>query len=315
MEYQLLGKTDHPISRLGLGCWAFGGHGWGIVDDQESIQTIRTAYEGGINFFDTANVYGFGHSEEILAAALGKDIEKVVIATKFGVRWDDSGRTRKDISPDYARQAIEESLKRLKLDCIPLYQIHWPDGLTPIDDTVCELIKLRDEGKLRWLGVSNFSSELVRQTQGVTRIESSQFEYNLISRSAEAEALPICREYQMAGLTYGSIAKGLLSGKFSLFSRFPDDDIRSRDVNFQGERFAKNIHLAAQVSEVGKKYEKSASQVAIRWLLQQPSVACTIVGAKHPQQVLDNLGAVGWSLLPTDVAFLSDASHKAGSHA
>jgi len=309
MEYQLLGKTDQHISRIGLGCWAFGGHGWGKVDDAESIKTIRVAYEMGVNFFDTADVYGFGHSEEILSAALGQNIKSAVIATKFGIRWDESGRTTKDISPAYARRAIENSLMRLKLERIPLYQIHWPDGLTPIDDTIAELIKLKDEGKLRWLGVSNFSSALVNKTQSLTRIESSQFEYNLISRGAESEALPACIKYQMSGLTYGSIAKGLLADKFSSSTRFDGEDIRSRDINFQGSLFQRNLQVVRKVAQVGECYGKSASQVAIRWLLQQAGVACTIVGSKQPNQVTDNLGALNWALSPNDLNMLSSSSN------
>jgi len=174
MEYKKLGETDLEISRIGFGCWAIGGHGYGKVDDNESIEAIKKALDSGINFFDTADVYGFGHSEEILGKALGTQRNDVIIATKFGINWKENGHTFKDCSAKRVVKAVENSLRRLKIDTIPLYQIHWPDPNTTLQETMGALIDCQKSGKIRYIGSSNFNAGLIEQIQKIGRIESLQ---------------------------------------------------------------------------------------------------------------------------------------------
>lgn len=307
MEYAFLGQTGISVSRLGFGCWAIGGHGWGAVDDDDSIRAIRHGLELGINFFDTADVYGLGHSEEVLARALGDDIKRVIIATKFGVVWDDHAKISRDISPARVRLALEGSLRRLKTDCIDLYQVHWPDGKTEVEETMDELKKCQDQGKVRFVGCSNFDSMLVDRSQSRHRLESSQFPYSVITRDAEEKYLPSCEKWRMSGLAYEPLAKGLLTGKFTVASVIGDNDVRLRDPNF-GERYQKNLRVVDCLRELGKKYGRLPAQVAIRWVLQDERVSVAITGMKTVPQVADNCGSVEWKLEDADRLLLSEAA-------
>ena len=194
MEYKRLGLTDLKVSRIGFGCWAMGGHGWGKVDDKDSIAAIRRALDLGVNFFDTADVYGFGHSERILSKALGTNRSKVIIATKFGLKWDKSGKITKDISSKRVVEALDNSLKRLGVDCIPLYQIHWPDNITSISETMVALRKCQEKGKIKYIGCSNFSVKLIKEAQKISRLESLQLPYNITMRKIENKLIPFCQE-------------------------------------------------------------------------------------------------------------------------
>ncbi len=292
------------ISRIGFGCWAIGGHGYGIVDDRESIKAIHKALDLGINFFDTADVYGFGHSEEILSKALGSQRDKVVVATKFGVNWDSNGNTYKDCSAKRIIEALEGSLGRLKIDCILLYQIHWHDENTPIEDVMGTLLKCRDAGKILHVGCCNFSKDLILKASKILRVESCQCLYNLANRQNENIIKYSSEELGINVLAYSVIGRGVLSAKYNKNSQFGENDTRIMDPDFHGVQYDKNILVAEKLSKIGKKYEKSPAQIAIRWVLENVNVTCAITGSKTPEQVSENVGSVGWSLEQNDMELI-----------
>lgn len=305
MEYKKLGETDLEVSRIGFGCWAIGGHGYGKVDDIESIKAIHKALSVGVNFFDTADVYGFGHSEEILSRALGSKRNEVIMATKFGVSWDKDGKTYKNCSPKRIVEALEGSLSRLQIDCIPLYQIHWYDGITPIDEIMETLKKCQKEGKIRYIGCSNFSAELISEAFKVQRLESNQLLYNLVQRKSEIDILRCAEELKMGIIVYGSLARGLFSGHYGLDATFVGNDTRGKDENFQGGKLKKNLQWLDKIKEIGSAYHKSPSQTALRWVLENGNVTCAMVGVKKAIQIEENVGAMGWRLNKEDFQFLS----------
>ncbi len=304
MEYRQLGKTNFRISRIGFGCWGIGGHGYGKVDDRESIHTIRHAVDLGINFFDTADVYGFGHSEKILAKALGTKKKDVVIATKFGVRWNDIGKRWKDISPEYLTIALENSLKRLEVDCISLYQIHWPDDKTKIEDVMTALLKFRDAGKIQYIGCSNFTLEQVQAAYRIGRVESYQYSYNILNRINDRKIKELANKFDMGGMVYSVLGRGLLSGKYNLNSRFGKNDTRIHDPDFIGKKFVHNLEVLEKFNQLCKTYGKSSVQTSIRWVLQNGHVDCAIVGLKTEKQVEEVMGALHWELNHDDMALI-----------
>jgi aryl-alcohol dehydrogenase-like predicted oxidoreductase len=305
LEYMKLGNSDLNISRVGFGCWAIGGHGWGIIDDAISIKSIQKALDLGINFFDTADVYGFGHSEEILAKALGSSRHDVVIATKFGVTWDKDGNIGRNCNPDYIVKALENSLRRLKIDCIPLYQIHWPDHQSPIDDIMEALLKCKEDGKIGCIGCSNFSTELTQSALETVNIESIQLPYSLIRREFEKTINYLTAKFNVSALAYDVLAKGLLTGKFNADSTFGNDDVRSNDGNFKGERFINNLNTVDKLKMIGKRYNKTPGQVAIRWLLDGNDNTCAITGIKKPDQIEENSLSLDWKLSREEWELLS----------
>jgi aryl-alcohol dehydrogenase-like predicted oxidoreductase len=296
MEYLKLGQSDLEVSRIGFGCWAIGGHGYGWVDDQESIGAIHKACDLGINFFDTADVYGFGRSEEVLAKALGRRRHDVVIATKFGVCWDANGKTYKNTRPETVIKALEGSLRRLKVDQIPLYQIHWHDGETPIADTMEALLKCRNEGKIRHIGCSNLSWSLIAEAREYGSIIAIQSLFNVIQRETESLLRDCSTLFQMGTVSYGALARGLFSGKYNEETAFSVNDTRSTDDNFQGSRLSHNLLFIQIMKEIGMYYDKSSAQVALRWILDSPFITSVMVGSKNAKQVTENVGALGWHL-------------------
>lgn len=299
MEKTRLGNSDLYVSRLGLGGCPFGGHGWGKVSDDNSIGAVRAALDMGINFFDTADVYGLGHSEKILSHALGNERHEVVIATKFGVRCDEQKNTVKDISIKHLRKSLEASLLRLRLDCIPLYYVHWPDGKTPVEEAIGELEKFRRQGKIRAIGVSNFSADQTRLAREIAPIACLQVQLSLLDRSA-LSLEPVLHQTEASLVTWGSLAQGLLSGKYDAHSRFGIDDRRHLYENFQGEKLVHNLQTVDLVKKIATHLGKTPAQIAIRWLLDTPPVSCVLFGAKTREQVLDNTGSVDWSLTEND---------------
>lgn len=305
MDYTRLGMTDLEVSRVGLGCCAMGGYDYGEVDDAESTTAIRAALELGINFFDTADVYGFGHSEEVLGRALGHTKHDVVIATKFGVGWTPQGSVYRDTSPGRVVEALEGSLRRLGVDCISLYQIHWLDGVTPIAETMEALLKCREAGKLRHIGCTNFSTAQVAEAMEVGRVESLQCEYSLL-RSEQEDDFSQCAEgFQVGTVAYGVLARGLLSGKYGDGVRFGKYDTRSKDERFINvtEKYGNIIDT---LRAVGEGYGKSPAQVAINWTLGNDMVVSAIVGAKNRAQVTDNAAAADWRMSDADKDTLDD---------
>ncbi len=313
MEYQTLGKTELTVSRMGFGCWAIGGHGYGAVKDEESITSLKKAIDLGINLFDTADVYGFGHSEKVLSQALGSRRHDVVIATKFGVAWDESGKTYKDISPKHVVQALEGSLRRLRIDSIPLYQIHWYDGKTPIADTLEALMRCREQGKIRYIGCSNFDLGLVGEANDIADLASVQSLFNVAERQNEKILRACFDRYGIGSLAYGVLARGLFSGKYDRNSRFSKGDTRSQDVGFSGEKMGNRLKIFDKLSEIGGHYGKSPIQVAIRWVLDAPFITSAIVGLKTAAQLDENAAALGWSLDNAHWLSLSDCGTQPDS--
>lgn len=289
-----------PISRIGLGTWAIGGWMWGGADDERSVTTIRTALERGINLIDTAPVYGFGHSEEVVGKALEGVRDQAVIATKVALDWSDGG-PRRNSTPARIRQEIEDSLRRLRTDRIDLYQVHWPDPLVPIEETAAELEKLRQEGKILAIGVSNYSTDQMDAFRKAAPLASVQPPYNLFERAIEADVLPYARDNGLAVLGYGALCRGLLSGRMNSSTTFDGDDLRKSDPKFKAPRFAQYLAAVEALKNLAReRHGKSVLALAIRWVLDQgPTIA--LWGARRPDQ-LDGIDeAFGWTLSPQDL--------------
>lgn len=290
------------VSRLGLGCWAIGGHGWGKINDDESINAIRYAYERGVTFFDTANVYGFGKSEKMLRLALGKNLNSLFVATKGGVRWDKNGKVWNDSSPEYLTLAVEASLQRLGIERIPLYYIHKLDGKTPISDIMGALMRLREAGKIGEIGVSNFTAPQLAEALTVAPVRAVQVRFNLLERVRGEELESLCSRFNVKLVAWGALADGLLTGKFNLSTTFGEDDHRSRMPDFQGERFVENLQRIEALSTIARERNVSLNQLALRWIIDRYDWSCPLFGAKTVDQVADNLGAIGWRLSPEVMA-------------
>src|SRR5882724_12942066 len=308
MEYVRLGLTDLQVSRVGFGCAAIGGHDYGKVDDQDSIAAVQKALDLGVNFFDTADVYGLGHAEELLGQALGSRRHDVIVATKFGIEWGQQGKTKRNLSARRVLEALDESLRRLRLDCITLYQIHWYDGRTPIAETMEALNKCQESGKIRFIGCCNFSLSLTEEAQKYGRLESLQLPYSLAERGSEPVIDEGHRNYQMAALCYNPLAQGLFTGKYGRDTKFQGTDLRARSSLFQGDSLAINLALVEKLKKVASLNGRTPAQVAIRWLLENENVTSAIVGIKTPFQIEENAGAVGWNLSRNDREFLSAAN-------
>jgi aryl-alcohol dehydrogenase-like predicted oxidoreductase len=302
IEHTTLIGTDLRISRIAFGCEQLGGTDWGHVDEKNVIRAVRAALDLGINCFDTADVYGLGRSECMLAEALGEQRQNVVIATKFGINWRESefrqtrAATFRDASAKRVTEAVEASLRRLRLDCIPLYQIHWPDPATPVEVTVEALERCRQAGKIRYIGCCNFSGVELQQVCAAGALSTLQIPYSLVQRGVEIGTLSICRESRVNVLAYGCLGYGLLSGKYSVDAVFGAEDRRSRLPLFRRDRLALNTNLLVGLAQVAQERGRSQAQVAIRWVLDTREVAVVIVGVKSVDQLVDNAAAMGWSL-------------------
>lgn len=304
-----LANSGLVVSRLAFGCEPLGGTDWGKFDVSLATRAVGQALDLGINFFDTADVYGLGRSERILSAALGKRRHDVVIISKFGVGWQENlgggrAKTFLDSSPRRVVAALENSLRRLRIDCMPLYLVHWPDPRTPIAETMEALLRCQEAGKVKHIGVSNFPAHLIREANQVANLTAVELSYSLINRKTERELL-CCQELGISVLMYGLLAQGILTGKYGLDARFGTNDRRSRLDHFQGKNLAKNLRVVDRLKEVGQRYGKTPAQVAIRWVLDSPSVACAIVGIKTPRQLGENFGTMNWTLKPEDREFLA----------
>ena len=289
-----------PVSRIGLGTWAIGGWMWGGADDDRSVTTIRSALERGINLIDTAPVYGFGHSEEVVGKALEGVRDQAVIATKVALDWSEGG-PRRNSTPARIRQEIEDSLRRLRTDRIDLYQVHWPDPLVPIEETAAELEKLRQEGKILAIGVSNYSTEQMDTFRKAAPLASVQPPYNLFERAIEADVLPYARDNGLVVLGYGALCRGLLSGRMASSTTFDGDDLRKSDPKFKPPRFEQYLAAVEALEALAQdRHGKSVLALAIRWVLDQgPTIA--LWGARRPDQLDGIDDAFGWSLSPQDL--------------
>ncbi len=310
MEYSSLAGLNIKLSRLSLGCWQLGGQSWGRVSETGMIKAVFKALDKGINLFDTAPIYGLGHSEEVLGKALYEKRKDVVIATKVGLTWENGKYFKKfnDCSPQNINREIEASLKRLKTDYIDIYQIHWPDPDTPIEDTIASLEKLRVSGKIRMIGCCNFPLPLLKRALKAGRIDTVQVPYNLIDREVEKDLLPFCRDKNIAVLTYSPIARGLLTGKYDKNTRFGSDDHRgsSEDSYFSDKELQENLEVVKRVKSVAKRLNKTPAQVALRWLMENDCVTSAIFGAKNNAQLEENVAASDFTLSREDIGYLSN---------
>jgi aryl-alcohol dehydrogenase-like predicted oxidoreductase len=296
IEYINCSGADNRISRIGLGCWAAGGHGWGKVKDEDSINAIRKAFEIGINFFDTADCYGFGKSEKILRTALQNNLKKTFVCSKGGVRWNKAGDVWSDSSPGYIRNAVENSLQRLGIEQIPLYYLHKIDKKTPLIETMIELSVLRREGKIGQIGVANLNANQLEIALTVTPICAVQVQFNLLNRSKGEALSRLCKQHNIKLVAWGAIADGLLSGKFDRRTTFGNDDHRSRHPEFQGARFLENLERVKYFRSIADSHNVSLAQLALRWVMDKYEWACPLFGAKTANQVEENIGAFGWRL-------------------
>src|SRR6266478_1762752 len=303
MERTDIQGTSLRVSPVAIGTWAIGGWMWGGTDEAESVATIRAAFEHGINVVDTAPVYGFGRSEEIVGRAIAESRlrSNVVIATKVGLQWD-GGRVSRNASRARIMREIEDSLRRLRTDYIDIYQVHWPDPLVTIEETADAMHTLLRQGKIRAIGVSNFSVVQMEQFRRVAPLHVLQPPYNLFERGIEADLLPYCQKNKIATFGYGALCRGLLSGRMRPDSKFDGDDLRRTDPKFQQPRFAQYLAAVARLDKLAEqRFRKHVIHLAIRWMLDQ-GITTALWGARHPGQ-LQRVGEVsGWEL---------DASAKA----
>jgi len=307
MEQINIGASGLQASRVGLGTWAIGGWMWGGTDEAQSMDTIRSAVERGITLIDTAPVYGFGRSEEIVGKALEQSglRDKVLIATKAGLNWKD-GQVFRDSRPERIRQEIEDSLRRLRTDHIDLYQVHWPDLETPIQDTAHVLEDLRQQGKIRAIGVSNYSVAQMEAFKAVAPLAAVQPPYNLFEREIEADVLPHARKSHLAVLCYGALCRGLLTGKVTKDSTFEGDDLRKIDPKFQESLLPQYLQAVSDLQTLAReRFNKPLLALAVRWVLDQgPTIA--LWGARRPDQ-LDPVGEIdGWHIDQGAMADIED---------
>jgi len=305
MQTRRLGNSDMDITRLGFGAWAIGGGGWqfawGPQDDEKSIQAIRRAVERGIGWIDTAAVYGLGHSEELVARALEGMSQRPYVFTKCGMVWDAQGRITRSLKADSVRRECEASLRRLKVDAIDLYQIHWPaDSQEECEEGWSTLVALQREGKVRWVGVSNFDASQLERIHRIAPVTSLQPRYSLIHRDVEADTLPFCERNGIGVIAYSPMASGLLTGKMTRerVAGFPPDDWRRSSADFQEPALSRNLSLAELLREVGGRLKCSPAEVAIAWVLRHPAVTGAIVGARSAEQVDGFIGAGDLRLAP-----------------
>jgi aryl-alcohol dehydrogenase-like predicted oxidoreductase len=297
MERAILAGTSLEVSRVALGTWAIGGWMWGGTDEAESIATIRAAVERGINLIDTAPAYGFGRSEEIVGKALaeGNLRSRVLIATKVGLEWR-SGKVFRNATPARILQEVEDSLRRLRTDHIDVYQVHWPDPLVTIEETAEAMHSLFEQGKIRAIGVSNFSVGQMERFRRVAPLHVLQPPYNLFERGIEADILPYCRKSKIATFGYGALCRGLLSGRMRADTKFEGDDLRRSDPKFQQPRFGEYLAAVARLDQLAQqRFHKRVIHLAIRWMLDQ-GITTALWGARHPGQLEPVDEVSGWRL-------------------
>ena len=317
LEQRKLGNSSLEITSVGIGAWAMGGggwkFGWGDQDDSDSIAAIRHAIDLGINWIDTAAVYGFGHSEEVVAHALRgiKGGDRPYVFTKCGLVPDGSGGTLENITEASIRAECEASLRRLNVEAIDLYQIHWPtDDLADIDEGWGTMAALQREGKVRYIGVSNFNVEELQRAEAIAPITSLQPPYSAIRRDIEESILPYCEQHNIGVIVYAPMASGLLTGKMTRerIAALPANDWRSKSSRFQEPELSRNLRIAQLLGEIGKRHGKSAGEVAIAWTLRLPAVTGAIVGARNPEQVDGWIGAASFRLSPEEIARIDEAT-------
>ena len=302
MEYRIIGDSGIRVSRIGLGTWAIGGSFWGGADDADSMRTISRALDMGINLIDTAPVYGFGESEQVVGRAVREygSRDRVVLATKCGLKWDDNGIYR-DSEPERLEMELHDSLRRLRTDYIDIYQVHWPDRRVPYEDTAAQMLRFQEEGKIRLIGVSNFSVEQLNQFQPVSSISTIQPPYNLFEQETETDVLPWAIQRDLTVLGYGAICRGLLSGRVGLGSEFPDGDIRNYDPKFQAPRLERYLDAVSRLDQLARsRFNRRVIHLSVRWVLDRYAGLVALWGARRPDQLDAVPEIMDWQLTPEE---------------
>jgi len=312
MEKRKLGNSDLEVSVIAFGAWAIGGWMWGGADSKDAVKAMETAIDNGMTTIDTASVYGFGLSEELVGKAIRAKREKVQVLTKFGMSWkgtngeyffdskDNSGNTVKIYKHSSKEKVIEDcdsSLRRLNTDYIDLFQIHWPDGTTPVSETMEALEILIGKGKIRAGGVCNYSAQLITEAASVFSLASNQVPYSMVNRRIEEEVVPVCIEKNIGILAYSPMQRGLLTGKIKRSHHFNDGDTRPQTPYYKEPNLTSILNMVEKIKPVAENHNASIAQVVLNWTMNRPGITCVLAGARNPAQVLDNTGAVKFSLL------------------
>lgn len=315
MRTRPLGNTDLFLTTIGFGAWAIGGGnwewGWGPQEDRDSINTIQRALDLGINWIDTAAAYGLGHSEEIVGQAIRGRRDPVFVATKCGLAWDDprSGRVINRLKAASVRSECENSLRRLGVERIDLYQIHWPNPEVDIEEGWTEIARLVEEGKVRYAGVSNFNIDQIKRIQAIHPVASLQPEYSLLERGVEDELLHYCFENKIGVVAYSPMASGLLTGKYTrekVEALPPEDWRRSRNGYFQEPELSRNLGLVERLRKIADRSGHSVGQLAVAWVLRRPEVTAAIVGARRPNQIDEIAPAGNWVLTQREIGEIDE---------
>ncbi|MBZ5620288.1 MAG: aldo/keto reductase [Acidobacteriia bacterium] len=307
MQKKRLGNSDMELTPIGVGAWAMGGGGWafawGPQDDNESVAAIHEALDHGVNWIDTAAVYGLGHSEEVVARAVAGRANRPYVFTKCERTWNENREIRGVLKADSVRKECENSLRRLKLDVIDLYQIHWPHPDEDVEEGWGALVRLKEEGKVRWIGLSNFDTQQLERCRNIAPITSLQPPYSAISLEIEKETLPYCQQHGIGVIVYSPMKSGLLTGKMTKerVANFPPDDFRKRAPAFQEPQLSRNLGLADLMKKIGERHGRSAGEVAIAWTLRHPAVTAAIVGMRSAEQARGVLGALEFRLSADEI--------------
>jgi len=308
MQTRQLGNSDLHISSLGVGAWAMGGAGWAFSwshqDDDASISAIHAALDTGINWIDTAAVYGLGHSEEVVAKALKGRANRPYIFTKCARIWDENRQIGKSLKADSIRRELEASLRRLNVDVIDLYQIHWPEPDEEVEEGWGTLARLKEEGKIRWIGVSNFNRGQLARAQAIFPITSLQPPYSLIRREVEEGVLPYCAEHNIGVIAYSPMGSGLLTGAMTRerLANLPEDDWRRRSPQFQEPLVTRNLKIVGKLKEIASRHDRSAGEAAIAWVLRNSVVTGAIIGVRNREQVAGIIGALDFRLSDAEIS-------------
>jgi len=319
MQLKRLGNSDLSITPIGFGAWAIGGSGWefawGSQDDTDSIAAIREALDAGINWIDTAAVYGLGHSEEVVARALEGVRSRPYIFTKCSMVWNEHNEIGHSLKADSIRRECEASLRRLRTDTIDLYQIHWPDPVEDIEEGWATLAALRKEGKIRHIGVSNFDVEQMKRAQAIAPITSLQPRYSLIHREVEKEILPFASRENIAVIAYSPMASGLLTGAMTAerIAGLPADDWRRHHADFREPQLSRNLKMVRLLRAIGRLHGRTPAEVAVAWVLSNPTVTGAIVGARRPGQLPGVIGAAEFRLSPRELVEIQTFFAKAAA--
>ena len=293
MQKKKLGKDGPELTVIGFGAWAIGGpwqFGWGKVDDAESMEAIKAAYENGINWIDTAAVYGFGHSEEVVGKAVEEFRDKIFIATKCGLVNDGKGTALNNLQQQSIRSEIEASLRRLKTDYVDLYQIHKPDPNVPAEESWETMMRIKEEGKARYIGVSTYDVSMMERCGKVYPVQSLQPSYSMVKRDAEIENLPYCLQNEIGVVAYSPMQAGLLTGKFDI-AKIAEDDWRRKNPFFAEPQLSNILKFVERLKPIAARQNKTVGHLAIAWVLKNPAITSAIVGARKKEQVLENVNA------------------------